>query len=60
MDKSEANQNVKDNSNGIRMIGGSVYIKSANRLAHEGEWTCHVHNSLGGEKTKLKLILTGK
>ena len=59
MDKSNTNLVVKDNSDDVRIVGGSVCIKSANRLTHEGEWTCNVHNSLGGEKQKLKLIVTG-
>ena len=59
MDKSTTNRVVKDNSDDVRIVGGSVYIKSVNRLTHEGEWTCHVHNALGGEKIKLKLIVTG-
>ena len=59
MDKSNTNRVIKDNSDDVQIVGGSVYIKSANRLTHEGEWTCNVHNSLGSEKQKLKLIVTG-
>ena len=59
MDKTKTNHKIKDDSDGLRIVGGSVYIKAANRLIHEGEWTCHVHNSLGGEKMMLKLIVTG-
>ena len=59
MDKSKTNRAVKDNSDDVRIVGGSVYIKSVNRLTHEGEWTCNVHNALGGEEIKLKLIVTG-
>ena len=46
---------------GIQLVGGSVYIKSANRLMHEGEWTCHVYNSLTmeSEQIKIHLIVTG-
>ena len=50
---------MNDNSYGVRLVGGSVYIESANRLMHEGEWTCHVYNSIGSEQIKLHLIVTG-
>ena len=51
---------MKDNTYGVRLISGSVYIASVNRLMHEGEWTCNVKNSLGSEKMILQLIVTGK
>ena len=50
---------VKDHTRGVRLIAGSVYIEAANRLMHEGEWTCHVKNSLGSEKLRLNLVVTG-
>ena len=50
---------VKDYTRGVRLIAGSVYIEAANRLMHEGEWTCHVQNSLGSEKMRLNLVVTG-
>ena len=50
---------VKDHTRGVRLIAGSVYIEAANRLMHEGEWTCHVQNSLGSEKMRLNLVVTG-
>ena len=36
-----------------------MYIEAANRLMHEGEWTCHVRNSLGSETMRLNLVVTG-
>ena len=50
---------MKDHTRGVRLIAGSVYIAAANRFLHEGEWTCHVQNSLGSEKMRLNLVVTG-
>ena len=58
--KSQTPRIVKDNSYGVRLVAGSVFILKASRLMHEGEWTCTVKNSLGSEKIKLNLIVTGK
>ena len=58
--KTNAGRIVKDNSYEARLVGGSVFIKSATRLMHEGEWTCHVKNSLGSEKMKLRLVVKGR